>query len=30
MMTHDKLQPRMTWAEDRALLRSNPSADTTQ
>ena len=21
------LQPKMTWAEDRAMLRSNPSAD---
>ena len=27
MMTTDTLQPMMAWAEDRALLRSNPSAD---
>ena len=26
-MRHAELQPIMTWAEDRALLRSNPSAD---
>jgi hypothetical protein len=26
-MVHGTLQPEMAWAEDRALLRSNPSAD---
>jgi len=26
-MRHAELQPMTTWAEDRALLRSNPSAD---
>ena len=26
-MIHAVLQPPMAWAEDRALLRSNPSAD---
>jgi len=26
-MVHGRLQPQMAWAEDRALLRSNPSAD---
>ena len=26
-MTEDALQPTMAWAEDRAMLRSNPSAD---
>ncbi len=26
-MSHAELQPMMAWAEDRAMLRSNPSAD---
>ena len=26
-MIHPMLQPKAAWAEDRALLRSNPSAD---